>query len=110
MHVVTESSVRIEIYKQVVISSTLLPKLITILNSFNLSSFKHTKTFTSLPNQTSQQSKTFTMQFFSFFFFATLAAFGLAAPSEEVGRDVVQEGDELAKRVNYKMPYKGADM
>lgn len=50
------------------------------------------------------------MQFFSFFFFATLAAFGLAAPSEEVVRDVVQEGDELVKRPNFKIPYRGADM
>nr|AKU37970.1 grass induced protein [Epichloe festucae var. lolii] len=50
------------------------------------------------------------MQFTLIFFYATLAAFGLAAPSEQVGRDVVQEGDELDKRPNFKMPYKGADL
>nr|AKU37972.1 grass induced protein [Epichloe festucae var. lolii] len=50
------------------------------------------------------------MQFTWILFYATLAAFGLAAPSEQVGRDVVQEGDELDKRINFKMPYKGADM
>nr|AXS58658.1 GigA/Nc25 cyclic peptide homeolog b [Epichloe coenophiala] len=50
------------------------------------------------------------MQFTRIFVYATLAAFGLAAPSEQVGRDVVQEGDKLDKRPNFKIIYRGADM
>nr|AXS58657.1 GigA/Nc25 cyclic peptide homeolog f [Epichloe coenophiala] len=50
------------------------------------------------------------MQFTWILFYATLAAFGLAAPSEQVGRDVVQEGDKLDKRPNFKIRYSGADL
>ncbi|GAB0136511.1 grass induced protein [Epichloe bromicola] len=47
---------------------------------------------------------------FTWFYITTLLAFGLAAPSDKVDRDVVQDGDELVKRPNFKIVYRGADI
>jgi hypothetical protein len=47
---------------------------------------------------------------FTWIVLTTLAAFGAAAPSEKVDRDVAPEADKLAKRPNFKIIYRGADM